>query len=80
MRGEAFGHFIVICGYRARTISPSRSPIRCSTTRRTARSTTARACYRLIGAIFLGVGSDDGNLLLITPEGLEEAARAEADA
>jgi hypothetical protein len=25
--------------------------------------------YRLLGAIFLGVGSDDGNLMLIQPKG-----------
>jgi hypothetical protein len=25
--------------------------------------------YRLLGAIFLGVGSDDGNLLVLRPKG-----------
>jgi hypothetical protein len=30
--------------------------------------------YRLIGAIFLGVGSDDGNLMLIRPKGWKQQA------
>jgi hypothetical protein len=29
------------------------------------------SAYRLLGALFLGVGSDDGNLLLIRPKGHE---------
>lgn len=28
--------------------------------------------FRLIGAIFLGVGSDDGNLMLIRPKGWKQ--------
>jgi hypothetical protein len=28
--------------------------------------------YRLLGAIFLGVGSDDGNLMRIKPKGWEK--------
>jgi hypothetical protein len=28
--------------------------------------------YRLLGAIFLGVGSDDGNLMLIRPQGWKQ--------
>jgi hypothetical protein len=30
--------------------------------------------YRLIGAIFLGVGSDDGNLMRIRPKGWKQQA------
>jgi hypothetical protein len=30
--------------------------------------------FRLIGAIFLGVGSDDGNLLVIRPKGAKKWA------
>jgi hypothetical protein len=30
--------------------------------------------YRLLGAIFLGVGSDDGNLMRIRPKGWKAPA------
>ena len=30
--------------------------------------------YRLLGAIFLGVGSDDGNLMRIRPKGWKQPA------
>ena len=32
--------------------------------------------YRLLGSIFLGVASDDGNLMLIRPKGFEKLASA----
>jgi hypothetical protein len=68
VRGEAFGHFIVVCGYRSgvQTVAIA-DPLLDNPAHGTKyyRATV----HRLIGAIFLGVGSDDGNLLLIRPAG-----------
>ncbi|HUL82586.1 MAG TPA: C39 family peptidase [Gammaproteobacteria bacterium] len=68
VRGEAFGHFILIGGYDTdeHTVAIS-DPLLDNPAHGTKyyRATV----HRLIGAIFLGVGSDDGNLLLITPKG-----------
>ena len=76
IRGEAFGHFIVLCGYREsdRTVAIA-DPLKDNPLHD---SKYYRATvHRLIGAIFLGVLSDDGNLLLIRPR---EPAAAPAGA
>jgi hypothetical protein len=71
--GDAFGHFIVICGYRSsdQTVSIA-DPLMDNPAHGTKyyRATV----YRLLGAIFLGVTSDDGNLMLIRPKGWEQKA------
>jgi hypothetical protein len=78
VHGEPFGHFVVLCGYRGedRTVSVA-DPLKDNPLHG---SKYYRAgVHRLIGAIFLGVGSDDGNLLRIRPsdwrERRPEAAR-----
>lgn len=66
--GEAFGHFIVICGYRSSDQSVAiADPLLDNPAHGT--KYYRASVYRLLGAIFLGVGSDDGNLVLIRPKG-----------
>lgn len=65
--GEPFGHFIVLCGYSDVDQSVAiADPLMDNPLHGTKyyRSST----YRLLGAIFLGVGSDDGNLMRIRPK------------
>jgi hypothetical protein len=64
--GESFGHFIVLCGYRGsdQTVSIA-DPLKDNPAHGT--KYYRAGVYRLIGAIFLGIGSDDGNLLRIQP-------------
>ncbi|MBE2215971.1 MAG: C39 family peptidase [Opitutaceae bacterium] len=66
--GDPFGHFIVLCGYNAedRTVAIA-DPLQDNPAHGT--KYYRANLYRLIGAIFLGVGSDDGNLMLIRPKG-----------
>jgi hypothetical protein len=68
VRGDAFGHFIVLCGYSEKdhTVAIA-DPLLDNPAHGTKyyRATV----WRLLGAIFLGVGSDDGNLMLIKPKG-----------
>ena len=65
--GDPFGHFIVLCGYHSKegTVSiadPLKdNPLHGSKYYRV-------GVYRLIGAIFLGAATDDGNLLMIQPK------------
>jgi hypothetical protein len=66
--GEPFGHFVVLAGYRSadQTVAIADplvdNPLEgCSYYR--------ASVYRLLAAIFLGVGSDDGNLIRIRPKG-----------
>jgi len=67
VRGDAFGHFIVLCGYsdQDQTVAVA-DPLLDNPAHGTKyyRATV----WRLLGAIFLGVGSDDGNLMLIRPK------------
>src|SRR5262245_39229094 len=71
VRGDAFGHFIVLCGYRAEDESVSiADPLLDNPAHGTKYYRTG--VYRLLGAIFLGVGSDDGNLMLIRPKGWKQ--------
>jgi len=73
--GEAFGHFIVLCGYRDsdQTVAIA-DPLKDNPAHGTKyyRATV----HRLIGAIFLGVGSDDGNLLCIRPKDWRERLKS----
>jgi hypothetical protein len=68
VRGDAFGHFIVLCGYRTsdQTVAVA-DPLLDNPAHGT--KYYRASVYRLLGAIFLGVGSDDGNLMLIRPKG-----------
>jgi hypothetical protein len=68
IRGEAFGHFIVICGFDSDDQSVSiADPLLDNPAHGT--KYYRASVHRLIGAIFLGVGSDDGNLMSIRPKG-----------
>lgn len=66
--GDAFGHFIVLCGYRDsdQTVAVA-DPLLDNPAHGT--KYYRAGVHRLIGAIFLGVQSDDGNLLAIRPKG-----------
>lgn len=70
LRGEPVGHFVVLCGYdrpaRQVLVADPLFPNELSHER-----TYAVGVDRLIGAIFLGVLSYDGNLLIIEPAGSE---------
>ena len=73
VRGDAFGHFIVLSGYRSSDQSVAiADPLLDNPAHGTKyyRATV----HRLIGAIFLGVGSDDGNLLVLRPKGWKKPA------
>jgi len=75
VRGDAFGHFIVLCGYRSDDQSVAiADPLLDNPAHGTKYYRVS--FYRLLGAIFLGVGSDDGNLLRIRPKGFEPSAGA----
>jgi hypothetical protein len=68
VRGDAFGHFVVLCGFRSEDESVAiADPLMDNPAHGT--KYYRASVYRLLGAIFLGVGSDDGNLLLIRPKG-----------
>src|SRR5262245_26435359 len=66
--GEAFGHFVVLAGYSSKdqTVAIA-NPLVDNPLRGT--SYYRASVYRLLGAIFLGVGSDDGNVIRIRPKG-----------
>ena len=67
VRGESFGHFIVLCGYRGSDQSVAiADPLLDNPAHGT--KYYRASFYRLLGAIFLGIGSDDGNLLRIRPK------------
>jgi hypothetical protein len=68
VKGEAFGHFIVLSGYRSADESVAISDPLLDNPAHGTKYYRATV-HRLIGAIFLGVGSDDGNLVLIKPKG-----------
>jgi hypothetical protein len=73
IRGEAFGHFIVICGFDPDDESVAiADPLLDNPAHGT--KYYRASVHRLIGAIFLGVGSDDGNLLLIRPKGWKRSS------
>ena len=73
VRGEAFGHFIVIGGYNSRDQTAAiADPLLDNPAHGT--KYYRAGIHRLIGAIFLGVGSDDGNLVLIKPKGWKKPA------
>jgi hypothetical protein len=64
--GDAFGHFIVVCGYRSRDMTVSiADPLKDNPL--TGEQYYRATMSRLIGSIFLGTSSDDGNLLVLEP-------------
>jgi hypothetical protein len=67
VNGDAFGHFIVLYGYRS---SDETVAIADPLLDNPAYGTKYYRVnvYRLLGAIFLGVASDDGNLLVLRPK------------
>jgi len=75
VRGDAFGHFIVICGFHGKdqTVSIA-DPLLDNPAHGT--KYYRASVWRLLGALFLGVTSDDGNLMLIRPKGWEDRAVA----
>jgi hypothetical protein len=77
VRGDAFGHFIVLSGYRDSDQSVAiADPLLDNPAHGT--KYYRASVYRLLGAIFLGVGSDDGNLMLIRPRGWKPRDEATA--
>ena len=72
--GDAFGHFIVVCGYRSKDRSVSvADPLLDNPLHGT--KYYRASIFRLIGAIFLGSASDDANLLAIHPRTWKAPAR-----
>jgi hypothetical protein len=65
--GDPFGHFIVVCGYhsKAGTVSVA-DPLMDNPLHGT--KYYQASIHRLIGAVFLGAGSDDSNFLVIRPK------------
>jgi hypothetical protein len=71
IRGEAFGHFVVLCGYRGSHQSGAiADPLKDNPPHGTEYYRVG--VHRLIGAIFLGVGSDDGNPFRVRPKDWQE--------
>ena len=65
--GDAYGHFIVVCGYRSNDESVSvADPLMDNPAHGT--KYYRASVHRLIGAIFLGAASDDANCLVIRPK------------
>ena len=65
--GDAFGHFIVVCGYHSKDHSVSvADPLKDNPLHGT--KYYRASIYRLIGAIFLGAATDDSNFLVIQPK------------
>ena len=71
VRGDAFGHFVVLYGYRSHDQSVAIADPLLDNPAYGVKYYRA-SFYRLLGAIFLGVGSDDGNLLIIRPKGWKQ--------
>ncbi len=68
VRGDAFGHFVVLHGYRSDDMTVAvADPLLDNPAYGT--KYYRAGFHRLAGAIFLGVGSDDGNLLALRPKG-----------
>lgn len=71
--GDPFGHFVVLCGYNSGDQSIAvADPLQDNPGHGT--KYYRANLYRLLGAIFLGVGSDDGNLMLIRPKGWRKSS------
>jgi len=65
--GDAFGHFVVVCGYRSEDESVGiADPLRDNPLHGT--SYYRCSIHRLIGAIFLGTMTNDANCLVIQPK------------
>jgi len=79
VRGEAFGHFVVLAGYRSGDESVAIADPLLDNPAHGTKYYRANV-HRLIGAIFLGVGSDDANLLLIRPKDWKSTHAAEQTA
>ncbi len=73
--GDPFGHFLVLCGYDGADQSVSiADPLLDNPLHGT--KYYRASVYRLMGAIYLGVGSDDGNLLRIRPKDWQARVKA----
>ena len=71
--GDAFGHFVVIAGFRSADESVAiADPLLDNPAHGT--KYYRAGIYRLLAAIFLGVGSDDANLVLIRPKGWQPSS------
>jgi len=71
VRGDAFGHFMVLSGYRSSDQSVAiADPLLDNPAFGTKYYRVS--VYRLLGAIFLGADSDDGNFLMIRPKGWKQ--------
>jgi hypothetical protein len=79
VRGDAFGHFIVLYGYRSDDQTVAIADPLLDNPAYGVKYYRANV-YRLLGAIFLGVGTDDGNLLVIRPKGWKKPSAAKKKA
>ena len=72
--GDAFGHFIVVCGYNSESGMVSvADPLMDNPLHGTKYYQVT--IHRLIGSIFLGAASDDSNFLVIRPKETKKAER-----
>jgi hypothetical protein len=65
--GDAFGHFVVVCGFRVADESVGIADPLCDNPLNGSQHYRT-SIYRLIGAIFLGAMTDDANCLVIRPK------------
>jgi hypothetical protein len=77
--GDAFGHFIVLHGYRSADQSVAIADPLLDNPAYGTKYYRVNV-YRLLGAIFLGVASDDGNLLVLRPKGWKKPSASEPKA
>jgi hypothetical protein len=74
--GDAFGHFIVVCGYRDSDESVSiADPLLDNPLHGT--KYYRASVHRLIGSIFLGAATDDANCLVLRPKGWSPSASSQ---
>lgn len=67
--GDAFGHFIVVRGYRSRDRSVAIADPFHGNPLHEGKQYYRTSIYRLMGAIFLGTHTNDANILAIWPKG-----------
>jgi hypothetical protein len=66
--GDAYGHFIVVCGYRSKDETVAVADPLMDNPAHGSKYYRA-GVHRLIGSIFLGASTDDANCLVIRPKG-----------
>ena len=67
VQGDSFGHFLVLCGYSSKDQSVAISDPLWDNPLHGTKYYRA-SLWRFLGAVFLGVSSDDGNMMRIRPK------------